>query len=453
MERLGFDWRTNESSAAASTLGFDWRTWTEAYQSPWSGETVDFRVQPPEWQELHVSPRVAWDRLEVAVWKLALPWAKKTVPLRSLLAQADYLGLLGGAGEDPRLRRLLQKAHRPTYQHLLAQLLHRLQGIEPLVRVVQVACSEGVRWTVQDPRPAQSLKEALEFATFLEVLTRALGEEPDGPHSLLALVHQRLEVHAERLSAGDTESTLFERVKLSSVHEIIRSWVQQKTCREDHRPLQERCGRVRGDRLWINIMEAVFTDVSHGLEDNGETGYVLALDNGNTEQRDLTYQREMPQSAAQQRGARRQQYTKNHSLTTCYTPFPLQWAELYTSWNLCFVVAHYPRALTLCAKLLIPYVLNFEEEPDAYLFKRVLALYLTLHWLKTHRLDPKQKDCASWQDKRLARLWGQVNLKYTQAYSRSLAPGLAGTLVGAAHRTWWLGVKAALLARAAVRTE
>jgi hypothetical protein len=370
------------------------------------------------------------------------------------LAQAEFLGLLKrthkGEFGATRLRTLFQKARLPSYDSLLKGLLKRVKQIEPLVRVVQVACSVGVDWTFHDNQPCETIRQALDYAWFLQVLTESLGEEKDGSTSLLAQVHTLLRTHDQELKSTGEKSTLFERVKLASVEKIMLSWVKEKQTPRDNRNLSQRCGHRRGDRIWLNIMEAMATDVASGLEDNAEAGYVLALDNGNTGQRDFSYQRDESTQQGDDSLAN-QTYTRQHSLVTCFTPFPLQWDELYLTWNLCFVLGQFDHALHVGAKLLIPYVLNFNKDPELFLYKRVLALYVTLYWIKTEKQErTDDTPQVSWKDPRLASIWGAVNLKYAQAYQRSLSPSIAGHAVGTLHRGWWLAFKQTLRAKYAL---
>jgi len=115
-------------------------------------------------------------------------------------------------------------------------------------------------------------------------------------------------------------------------------------------------------------------------------------------------------------------WTRNGKALQYRMALPREWADLYGSWNLAFV-SRYREFPYLFAKLLIPQVQEYTDEPGAYIYNRALALYIHLHFLYLTRADNAAQDVESidWADKDLTHLWGQVNLASAKAYAAAVA--------------------------------
>ena len=101
--------------------------------------------------------------------------------------------------------------------------------------------------------------------------------------------------------------------------------------------------------------------------------------------------------------------------------FPLQWADLYQTWNMAFVTNFntWPYMLT---KLLIPSVSEYQENPKAYLHNRIIALYIHINYgILPFMTKTKDKTYwnLDWYDLSLSRQWGKANFESALHY-RSL---------------------------------
>ena len=98
--------------------------------------------------------------------------------------------------------------------------------------------------------------------------------------------------------------------------------------------------------------------------------------------------------------------------------FPLQWADLYQTWNMAFVTNFktWPYTMT---KLLIPSVSEYQENPKAFLHNRVLALYIHINYcLLPFMTKTKDKNFwnLDWYDLNLSRQWGKANFESSLHY-------------------------------------
>jgi hypothetical protein len=137
----------------------------------------------------------------------------------------------------------------------------------------------------------------------------------------------------------------------------------------------------------VNILEAVFVDTLFGGRKNASAGLKLALAHpirgcmvDGTEARDIRLRLD--------RGCDR-------------------W---YESWNLAFVFKHFTALHVLLPKFFIPSVLN--ASPDLYVYKRLLSLWVTLHFL-VYVIERGDALSLLWL-KNLGNLWGEVNSEFAQ---------------------------------------
>ena len=96
-------------------------------------------------------------------------------------------------------------------------------------------------------------------------------------------------------------------------------------------------------------------------------------------------------------------------------PLPLQWADLYTTWNAAFVTK-FPNFPYFLVKLLIPTVSDYQDYPEAFIHQRVPSLWAAINYhigymgLGGHNFD--------WSTKALTQSWGKVNKESAADYSK-----------------------------------
>jgi hypothetical protein len=94
---------------------------------------------------------------------------------------------------------------------------------------------------------------------------------------------------------------------------------------------------------------------------------------------------------------------------------PLEWADLYQTWNMAFVTnfEDWPYYL---AKLLIPSVSDYQNNPEGYLYARILALYSHLNWIMMDYLYQGTSPHLNWYNVSLSRIWGRANKASAEDY-------------------------------------
>jgi hypothetical protein len=157
--------------------------------------------------------------------------------------------------------------------------------------------------------------------------------------------------------------------------------------------------------LPINILEACLTDYMNGYKHNARAGRTLMVNRpGRKTDHPLT-------------GAGPSRWSENKKAVSVRMPMPKQWADLYQTWNMAFVM-QFPVHLYLLPKLLIPQVASYQNAPTEYIYKRVLALYLVVNYsgFCVQAKANNKEQVADWRDSKLTKLWGESNLESAKAY-------------------------------------
>ena len=103
---------------------------------------------------------------------------------------------------------------------------------------------------------------------------------------------------------------------------------------------------------------------------------------------------------------------------------PLQWADLYTTWNMAFVAGSFPNFPYFLVKLLIPTVSGYQDYPAAFIQHRVTALWATINYhIGVVGLGGPHLD---WSSKAFTHSWGKVNKESAVDYSKQLAEATNG---------------------------
>ena len=145
------------------------------------------------------------------------------------------------------------------------------------------------------------------------------------------------------------------------------------------------------DGLKLNILEAAVTDTKAGYADNAIVGAVLSAISPDTVSLSPDGNKVMLFHLSR------------------------KWASLYETWNLAFCTGNLAYLQMLYPKLLIPAVIDADN--NEYLINRSAALWLSTIFHQFAALN-KKADAPVPNKKELARVWGKVNLKYAQELAK-----------------------------------
>ena len=145
------------------------------------------------------------------------------------------------------------------------------------------------------------------------------------------------------------------------------------------------------DGLKLNILEAAVTDTKAGYADNAIVGAVLSAISPDTVSLSPDGNKVMLFHLSR------------------------KWTSLYETWNLAFCTGNLAYLQMLYPKLLIPAVIDADN--NEYLINRSAALWLSTIFHQFAALN-KKADAPVPNKKELARVWGKVNLKYAQELAK-----------------------------------
>jgi hypothetical protein len=213
----------------------------------------------------------------------------------------------------------------------------------------------------------------------------------------------------------------FERVKMTGVDYCVDGMLHRKA--GDERGRQEFQDFLRGDSgamVGVNILEAMFCDTQLGFEDNAECGFELMVEPPNRLGNDCPgLGMDCVKEWIDPHGDRAT------GVDLRLPPFPVAWANIYSSWNACFVGAYYRNNLDFYAKLLNPIVSGYyhTRHPGLYFWPRVVCLYVQLQYLYATRSNSEAPDdrgggTEDWRSDLLSSLWGAVNRAAAESYQR-----------------------------------
>ena len=151
--------------------------------------------------------------------------------------------------------------------------------------------------------------------------------------------------------------------------------------------------------LPLNIYEAMMDDQRQGNLDNAMVASVLAQNSPGRLEYDSKSQ------------AGPTILAKDGNTIEYNFPFPKEWTDLYSTWNLAFVM-QFPGFPYYMAKLLIPSVSGYANNPTGYIHSRVFALTAHCNWGLNYKLGDMNWHC----DATLIKKWGQSNYSGMQHY-------------------------------------
>ena len=248
---------------------------------------------------------------------------------------------------------------------------------------------------------ATVIPDALAFAMALDRITRACCDDFRILESCYKITKKAL-----RQTGAFRRAPFFYQTKMRSIDPVIYFTIQA------HKRPPEKLGKGSASRfLQINILEAVLSDLLMGLNNNAKAGWVLAVHKAGNRKVDL-------------RNGAGPNYWSADGRTICLRhPFQKTWADLYQLWNMAFVskIEEFPYVIS---KLLIPEVSGYANQPDTYMYKRIIALYLFMAWCffdRSHRLT-HHLPLLQWYDPSLTRFWGKYAREAALRYTTMVRP-------------------------------
>eukprot|EP00906_Rhabdomonas_costata_P032878 RCo046302 len=248
----------------------------------------------------------------------------------------------------------------------------------------------------------QEIRTAVVYTFLLHTLTKMMVDEPIAADCLMRKVLEKCNRRSEEVDWKPYFNP-FERMKLPSIEFPMGNYTRYKC--GDAYVVEEGSGAL----LAINILEAIYQDTRLGDDANAAAGYELMM-----EPNERTHIPGLENDV-------NRLFNEKTAAVCNKPPFPREWANLYSSWNLCFG-SNYKDYPMYFAKLLAPVVLTTYQnvDPGLYLYPRVLALYLHLQYLKFSRAAHKsaEPNGMEWRSERMVVLWGLVNQMAAQEFQR-----------------------------------
>ena len=178
----------------------------------------------------------------------------------------------------------------------------------------------------------------------------------------------------------------------------------------------------------MNILEAMLKDEAFGLKANAACGFEMFSKPHN----------HLPVKALGTGRNRILQGKPYPSVIAMYNPLPKIFSNLYSTWNLAFVM-HYVNGPMFFAKLLNPMTAATYHTTDGlYLYPRVLTLWMHIHYLMFRRveLQTATPEGLDWQCVKLQALWGLLNQEAAHQYRDRVAQAIrkASTVVRFAYK-------------------
>jgi hypothetical protein len=263
------------------------------------------------------------------------------------------------------------------------------------LRAVQSCPAKDLRRKLQE-EGASVLPRVLAYSLVLERLSRAMYDDWQVIADCMSVWKR-----ARRAAQIRRHMTPFDHAKMASVESAISRVLGY------HARGTVPTGFARF-LLPLNIVEACLEDIRLGYRANAACGWALA--------------RQRPgRTRDPSTGAGPSRWSGDHKAVMFSMAFPKRWADLYSTWNLAFV-SHYGEFPFLMTKLLIPFVADYQQCPEEYIYRRTLALWVHLHYLYLGRADQARtgKGAFVWNDVEVSKLWGRVNREAAREYTATV---------------------------------
>jgi hypothetical protein len=247
----------------------------------------------------------------------------------------------------------------------------------------------------------------IDFVTYcyvLEVLVVNLSKDEELFQNVLSTINDERE-NGNLTKDWRDYASLFQRAKINSILPFIPDLSPKKVA-ESHKGkkyVDDTYSPSSRIGLSINITEAVLQDLNLGHIDNAKAGYELAFMDGLLDFSKTSNEKRV--------------LVANTSSMYRYSSFPRNWSDLYNAWNLVFV-GNFDEFPYYAAKLLFPEVSDYKDDPEQYLYPRLLGLWLHIHYViyeATHGHDRRHNLKLS--EEMLEKL-GKITLTYAKSYRK-----------------------------------
>ena len=269
----------------------------------------------------------------------------------------------------------------------------------------QVASSsEGVS-TFFPPQSADrddDIEQAFFITVFLHATTNYLLWEPKSRSKAVPSRMRHLsDILAARRGKFDWRSTCtpFEQVKVTTIHKSMTDLViPRKEGDIADTPLSR-----DGTLMVVNMAEAVAQDLLNGFPNNASCGVELMM---------ASLQRPPVKGLG---NGFSEEILMDGSPTGVWAqkpPLPLEWSNVYSAWNMAFLVGNFADWPFYVANLISPAVLDAESKHTAlYISVRFLCLWLLIDVLLSKRATTRQPSTrkVNWKNAELTKLFGALN--------------------------------------------
>ncbi len=171
---------------------------------------------------------------------------------------------------------------------------------------------------------------------------------------------------------------------------------------------------ICSDWLRINIYEAGITEYNNGFKSNAISAHALSED------ANKSCHREVFKSGSVLPEGEVDKFYESLVEEDNYFPtfaFHKDWASLYETWNMAFILGELNNLHYLFPKLLIPSVLNAKSEN--FLGARIIALWLSINNTLFLNFNNSEKIVGPINRREMAQAWGEINKKYASKLTKT----------------------------------
>jgi len=195
----------------------------------------------------------------------------------------------------------------------------------------------------------------------------------------------------------------FDNIKTNTVFKMIQAdlprFISGEVKPEDPRV----CG-MRRNNIGINIFEAMYYDAQADCIDNSMAGAAMIVT--------LAAERDKPELENLS-----PRFHADPKLYLTYQPFPNEWADLYSVWNLAFTGREFKDWPMYWAKLLTTSVGCYREIPGMYIFRRgINLLYHIIHEVIYRNIEKQQEPTFDLRMPNFIKSFGTSNRQSAENY-------------------------------------
>lgn len=252
-------------------------------------------------------------------------------------------------------------------------------------------------------------KTAVCYSNFLSLMT--IWIESDYPRS--KIFFNQLNAFIAKFAKIDIKGLRwynymdsFGNIKTNTVFLMMNGMMDDMINRQSLAADKKKCG-VRMNRISLNIAEAMYYDAKAGYMDNALTGSALVVTPA-YEKVDVKLETEPSKFS-------------EGGVYQVFQPFPDQWADLYSVWNLSFTAGEMEDFPMYWAKLLTPGVGCYRAIKGSYLFNRAINLAMHIvHQLIAKNLRKNNSPGFDVRSKSFVTSFGKSNKASADAYIKKV---------------------------------